>query len=103
MRARMGPGTLLRTKVRAPAWWQCRDAPQKPGLDEATSERIKPMKPKSNLVQVRLGSGVLGMLCLVLPGQARGGATPVTPEGPPADRAEAIPWSQLVARVGADY
>jgi len=61
------------------------------------------MKPKSNLFQARLGSGVLGMLCLVLPGQARGGATPPTAEGPPANRAEAIAWSQLGARAGADY
>ena len=61
------------------------------------------MKPKSNLLPVRLGSGVLGMLCLVLPGQAQGGSTAPTAEGPPASRAEAIPWSQLGARAGADY
>ena len=59
------------------------------------------MKTKSHLLQAGLWSGVLGML--VLPGQTRDESTLPTADGLPSKRAEAIAWSQLGARAGANY
>jgi len=61
------------------------------------------MNTKSNLLEPRLRPGVLGMLRLIFPSRAQGGSTYPTAEGPPSKRAEAIPWSRIGARAGANY
>src|SRR5438445_307900 len=59
------------------------------------------MKTKSNLFPLRFGA--LGMVCLVFHDQAEAGSTLPTSDGPASKRAEAISWSQIGAKAGADY
>jgi hypothetical protein len=61
------------------------------------------MRTKLNLLQARLWSGLLGVVCIDFPGKDEERATLPTPDGPPAKQSEAIPWTQLGVRAGANY
>ncbi len=63
------------------------------------SERI--MKTKSNLGGLRYG--MLAILCLFLRGPAHAESPVPTSKGPPNKGAEAIAWSEIGPRAGADY